>query len=104
MYKVARLAFACSMLASAETSSPVGTPVEILVSIGHYYSHRPTAITRDDLIVLQEQYDRLPVTNLIPLRGDRAGFELFLLVDNCSNCEPGLRFYLQNYRKARLGG
>jgi hypothetical protein len=27
-----------------------------------------------------------------PLRGDRAGLELFLLVDNCSNCEPGSNF------------
>src|SRR5208283_6184630 len=36
--------------------------------------------------------DPQPITKLIPLQGDRGGLELFLLVDNCSNCEPGPKF------------
>lgn len=48
-------------------------------------------LTRDDLIVTQHS-ESLPVTNLIPLGGDRARLELFLLVDNCSNLALGDRF------------
>ena len=51
----------------------------------------PPTLTKDDLIVTQH-YQPLTVTSLIPLRGDRAGLELFLLVDNCSSCEPGSKF------------
>jgi hypothetical protein len=62
-----------------------------MVTIGHHYGHESPALTRDDLAVT-ENYEPLPITNLVPLRGDRAGLELFLLVDNCSNCEPGSKF------------
>jgi hypothetical protein len=32
------------------------------------------------------------VTKIVPLRGERAGLELFVLVDHCSTCEPGSKF------------
>ena len=89
--KLAALALACPLLTWAETKSPTGTPVQIMVTIGHHYGHEPPVLTRDDLVVTQH-YEPLPVTNLVPLRGDRAGLELFVLVDNCSSCEPGSKF------------
>ncbi len=61
------------------------------VTIGHHYGQLPRTLTKDDLIVTQH-YEPLTITGLIPLRGDRAGLELFLLVDNCSSCEPGSKF------------
>lgn len=89
--KLASLALACPLFIWAQTNSRAGTPAQIIVTIGHHYGQVPPTLTRDDLIVTQ-RYEPLPITNLVPLRGERAGLELFLLVDNCSNCEPGSKF------------
>jgi hypothetical protein len=92
MYRVALLAFACSLFTLAQTKSPVGTSAEVVVTVGHYYGGaEPPVLTRDELIVTQ-RYEPLPVTKLVPLRGDRASLELFVLVDNASNGEPGSKF------------
>jgi hypothetical protein len=48
-------------------------------------------LTQESLTITQH-FDPLQITNLIPLQGARAGLELFLLVDNCSSCEPGTKF------------
>jgi hypothetical protein len=88
--RVAWLAFVYPLLNSAQTAAPT-VPVRMLVSVGHYYSGDPPTLRRDDLIVTQHD-EPLPVTTLTPLRGDRAGLQLFLLVDNCSNWELGRRF------------
>jgi hypothetical protein len=42
-------------------------------------------------MVTQRHYP-VTVTNLIALHSDRAGLQLFLLLDSCSNWEPGSRF------------
>ena len=89
--KLVALALACELFAWAQTAVPAGTPVQMTVTIGHHYGHVPPTLTKDDLTVTQH-YEPLTVTRLIPLRGDRAGLELFLLVDNCSSCEPGSKF------------
>jgi hypothetical protein len=89
--KLASLALVWPLITWAQTTTPGGTPVQMMVTIGHHYGAAPPTLTRDDLTVT-ENYAPLPITNLIPLRGDRAGLELFLLVDNCSNCEPGSNF------------
>jgi hypothetical protein len=91
MYSVGWLAVACSLLGLAQTESPVSTPAEMVVTVGHFYGADPSVLTRDDLTVTQ-QYNPLAITDLIPLRGARASLELFLLVDNCSSCEPGSKF------------
>jgi len=94
MSKIAKLAcltLAYPLFASAQTKAPAGTPVRITITLGHHYGQEPPALTRDDLVVT-ERFDPLPVTNLVPLRGDRAGLELYVLVDNCSNREPGSHF------------
>jgi hypothetical protein len=63
----------------------------MIVTVGHHYGHLPPVLTKDDLAVT-ERYAPLAVTNLTALRGERGGLELFLLVDHCSNCEPGSKF------------
>jgi hypothetical protein len=65
--------------------------VQITVTLGHHYGPEPPVLKRDDLTVTQ-RFDPQPVTKLVPLNGDRAALELFVLVDNCSNCEPGSKF------------
>jgi len=62
-----------------------------VVSVVHFYGHEPPVLTADDLTVT-DHYDRLPITKLTPLHGGNAALQLFLLVDNCSNCEPGSKF------------
>ena len=89
--KLASLVFACPLFTWAHTGSPVGIPVQMIVTVGHHYGHVPPTLTPDDLIVTQH-YEPLLITNLAPLRGDHAGLEIFVLVDNYSNCEPGSKF------------
>lgn len=89
MYRFRRLlflAFICSVCASAQKISHAGTPTRIVITTGHFYGAVPPAITAKDLILTQN-YEPRPITNLVPLRGDRANLEVFLLVDNASNCD-----------------
>jgi hypothetical protein len=90
MSKFARLvslAFVGPLLSWAQSS----VPVQITVTVGHHYSHQSPTLTREDLTLVRH-FEPLAVANVIPLRGDHAGFDLFLLVDHCSNCEPGSKF------------
>jgi hypothetical protein len=89
--KLAWLALVYPLISGAQPTSPKGTPVQITVTLGHHYGHEPPELRPDDLIVTQ-RWEPVPVTNLVPLTGDRAALELFVLVDNCSNCEPGSKF------------
>ena len=84
------LTFACTLVLSAQTQ-PAGASAKMLVTVGHYFGHEPPLLTKND-VTIKQQFDPLPITSVIPLCGDRAGMELFLLVDNCSNCEPGTKF------------
>lgn len=79
------------LLVWGQDTSSAASPVQMIVTVGHHYGQAPPELTKDDLIVTQ-RYNALPVNDLIPLRDERAGLELFFLVDNCSNCEPGSKF------------
>jgi len=85
------LTFVFSFFAWAQSKPPTSVPTKMIVTMGHYYSHEPPVLTANDLTVT-ETYEPLTITSLTPLRGDRAGLEMFLLVDNCSTCEPGSKF------------
>jgi hypothetical protein len=88
---LASITFACPLFLWAQTTVPAGTPAQVIVTIGHHYGPVAPTLTKDDLTVTQH-YQALPITSLVPLSGERAGLELFLLVDNCSNCEAGSQF------------
>lgn len=85
------LATACLISAATSKDTSIGIPVQIIVTVGHHYGQAAPALTRDDFVITQ-RYEPLPITNVVPLRGEHAGLDLFLLVDNCSNCEPGSKF------------
>jgi len=89
--KLACLALVCPLLSWAQATSPKGTPVQMTVTLGHHYGHEVPELKRDDLIVTQ-RWQPVPVTNMVPLTGNHAALELYVLVDNCSNCEPGSKF------------
>lgn len=82
------LVLACPLATWAQSDIPGGTQAQIVVTVGHHYGNPPPALTKEDLTVTQ-RFDAEPITSLLPLRGDRGSLELFLLVDDCSNCEPG---------------
>ena len=73
------------------SSNPSDIPARMVITLGHHYGQPPAALTREDLIVTQEA-DPLAITSLLPLRGEHAGLELFVVIDSCSNCEPGPKF------------
>jgi len=79
---------AIGLCGNAGEKSPTSVPVQITVTAAHHLSAQLPIITKDDLVV-SERYEALPLTKVIPLTGARAGLELFLLVDECSNCELG---------------
>lgn len=88
--KFVGIALLFPLFTSAQATPPAGAPAQIIVTVGHLYGQEPPFLTRDDLIVT-EVIDPLPITALVPLRGDRAALELFLLIDHCSDCEPGTK-------------
>lgn len=87
--KWAGVFFGCSMWMFAQNGS---APVRVIVTLGHFYGEQARVLTPEDLTVTQGFGDPMPITRLTPLRGDRGELELFVLVDNCSTCEPGSKF------------
>src|SRR5690242_2336 len=56
---------------------------------------RMPEVNREDVIVRQDK-DRLQVTGWTPARGDRAGLDLFIMIDDASN--PSLGSQLDDLR------
>ncbi len=80
---------ALSLLSPALRAQPGPSAVaRIVVTMGHYYGQNVPQLTADDLTVT-EQFEPLPIKAVIPFKDDRARLELFILVDNCANCEGG---------------
>jgi hypothetical protein len=76
---------ACSATLMAQTA-PEHVSVKMVVTVAHFYGKTAPVLTREDLTVTQ-MFDPLPVTNVTPFSGERAGLEMFILVDNCSDCD-----------------
>ena len=80
---------ALSLLSPALRAQPgPSADARIVVTMGHYYGQSVPQLTAGDLTIT-EQFEPLPIKAVIPFKGDRAGLELFILVDNCANCEGG---------------
>ncbi len=93
--KLLGLVLASSLMALSQSALPArsqsAVPAHIIVTAGHYYSHQPPLLNQTELTVTQNM-DPVRITNLVPLRGDMAALELFVLVDDCSSCEAGTKF------------
>jgi len=102
--RFALLISACGLGLWAQRTPPPSAPAKVIVTTGHFYSRPAPPLTANDLTVTQD-YEPLPITKLVPLRGDRGGLDLFLLVDNCSNCEAGTQFEdLRKFINAQAAG
>src|SRR5713226_4658293 len=65
-----------------------GTPVHMVVTVEAHHGTNIPAINREDVMVYQG-HDRDKVTDWVPLQGDHAGLELFVLIDDASNTSLG---------------
>lgn len=82
---------AISAVAFAADKPVTAVPVHMVVTVSDHRVGTAAAFTGEDLVVSAKDVP-LPVTAFIPLEGERASLELFLLVDDCSNCEFGPKF------------
>src|SRR5579863_4751752 len=67
-----------------QTATPTVVPVKMTVTASVASGKRMPEIKRQDVVVKQGS-QRLEATQWVPARGDRAGLELFILVDDASN-------------------
>jgi hypothetical protein len=75
-------------IAAQENSSPGGPAVNLLVTVEARHGSNVPDISREDVMVYQG-HDRDKVTGWLPLRGDHAGLELFIMLDDSSNTSLG---------------
>jgi hypothetical protein len=75
-------------ISAQENSSPAGLAVNLVVTVEARHGSNVPDITRDDVMVYQG-HDRDKVTGWLPLQGDRAGLQLFVLLDDSSNISLG---------------
>ncbi len=83
-------------LASAQSALKVvggerAVPVQMVVTAEPLYGSAVPLINPGDIRVLQDQTN-LPVTELVSLQGDKAGLELYILIDEKVNPNPAARF------------
>lgn len=94
------LLVACAVSApnalAQQTQAAGGIPAHIIVTVEPKHGSDVPVINREDVMVYQGQ-DRDTVTDWVPLQGDRAGLELFILIDDESNVSLGSQ--LEDIRK-----
>ncbi len=81
---------------SAQQASTKGVPTHMVVTAEPHHGSAVPAVNREDVMVYEGK-DRDTVTEWIPAQGDRAGLELFLLLDDGSNSSLGTQ--LNDLRK-----
>jgi hypothetical protein len=88
--KVYWVVLACSPVIAVQTKPHPAVVTRVVVTTNSYYGD-PRALTTDDIIVTHD-YNPLPITALVPLRGTQANLELYVLVDGSSDFELGEKF------------
>src|ERR1700674_4004897 len=76
---------------SAQQPASGTVPVSTVVSVEARHGKEIPAVNREDVRVF-EGHNRLQVTNWIPLQGDQASLELFVLIDDSSNTNLASQF------------
>jgi hypothetical protein len=82
------LIFANSIAAFAETTQAEDVTAQMIVTAEYYHRDQAPAPTAADIIVSHESR-ALTITRLERLEDDRSPVQMFLLVDNCSDFDPG---------------
>ena len=84
------MVLACAAVGSQaqQTHSAGGIPVQLLVTVEPKHGSSVPEIKREDVMVFEGR-DRDAVTDWIPASGDRAGLELFILIDDAADTSLG---------------
>jgi hypothetical protein len=85
---IAALLAGIPRIAAQENSSPAGPAVNLVVTVEARRGSEVPDINREDVMVYEGR-DRDKVAGWIPLQGDRAGLQLFILLDDSSNMSLG---------------
>ena len=80
-----------AVLAVAQSKAPTsGVPVRMVVTVEAHDDKNVPVLNREDIMVF-EGHDRAQVNEWIPLQGDRAGLELYVLVDDAVSSSVGIQ-------------
>ena len=79
-----------------QASTSTGSAIHAVITVEAHHGTNIPVINREDVMVY-EGHDRDKVIDMVPLAGDHAGLELFLLVDDASN--SSLDSQLQDFRQ-----
>jgi len=87
---------ACGASAAAGQQSANGVPAHMVVTVEPHHGSEVPPVNREDVMVYEGK-DRDAVTEWIPAQGDRAGVELFIMLDDGADSSLGQQ--LQDLRK-----
>jgi hypothetical protein len=73
---------------NASQNSPGDVPVHMVVTVQPRHGGEAPALAANDVKVFQRNTQN-PVTGFVPLQGDRAGLQLFILIDDSSRVSLG---------------
>ncbi len=85
---IASLLAGAQLTMAQESAASTGPSVNMVATVEARHGSSIPVITRDDVMVYQGR-DRDKVTDWLPLQGDHAGLELFILLDDSSNVSLG---------------
>src|SRR5260370_19370270 len=74
--------------AAAQEASSSGASVHVVVTVEPRDGYNVPVINREDVMVYQG-HDRAKVTDWLPLQGEHAGLQLFILIDDAANTSLG---------------
>jgi len=66
---------------NAQSTPTDGVPVSVVLSVKAHHDVDLSKMTSENLVVMQGR-DRDKVTEVVPLQGDRAGLELYIMMDD----------------------
>jgi hypothetical protein len=76
---------------AADVATNATVPITMTVTANVADNRRMPEISQNDVIVRQGK-SRLEVTEWVPARGERAGLELFILIDDAADSRIGLQY------------
>jgi hypothetical protein len=85
---MASLLASVQWVAAQESAASTGPAVNLVVTVEARHGSNVPEINREDVMVYEGK-DRDKVTGWLPLRGDHAGLEFFILLDDSSNVSLG---------------
>ncbi len=89
-----------AFLAAQEKATTLTAPVQMIVTVEPRHGKDVPVLNQGDVMVFQKS-ERLRVTDLVALQGERAGLELYILIDDASSSSLGsqlndLRQFIQS--------